>query len=64
MRIKAENSTVSTASTTIKPTITISFADDQELYDQIVTDAKADRRTPAQFLLLHLAKKYVPITGN
>lgn len=51
------------ASTT-RPTITISFADDQELYDQIVTDAKADRRTPAQFLLLHLAKKYVPITGN
>lgn len=43
-----------------RPTITISFADDQELYDQIVTDAKADRRTPAQFLLLRLAKKYVP----
>lgn len=49
---------------TTRPTITISFADDQELYDQIVTDAKADRRTPAQFLLLHLAKKYVPITDN
>lgn len=52
------------APVTTRPTITINFADDPSLYEQIVTDAKADRRTPAQFLLLHLAKKYVPINGN
>ncbi len=40
-------------------TITLTFGDeDQDLYDAIVTDAKADRRSASQFLVIYLTGNY------
>jgi hypothetical protein len=45
------------------PTITLSFADedDQTLYEAIVSDAKADRRSVSQFLLIWLSAHYAEV---
>lgn len=40
-------------------TITLTFGDeDDTLYNEIVEDAKADRRSPSQFLVIYLAGNY------
>ncbi len=42
-----------------KRTITLTFGDtDSDLYDSIVADAKNDRRTPSQSLLIYLVNNY------
>lgn len=48
-------------------TITLTFSDEDEgLYDEIVLEAKMDRRSPSQYLLLYLSKNHKPqeITKN
>ena len=44
----------------VKPkTITLTFGEqDHDLYERILVDAKADRRSPSQFLVMHLAATY------
>jgi hypothetical protein len=49
----------STASKTKPNTITLTFGtEDQTLYEAILAEAKADRRTPSQSLLLFLLNNF------
>ena len=49
-----------TAAAVAKPkTITLTFGDeDQGLYESILTDAKADRRSASQYLVIYLSAHY------
>lgn len=51
--------------TVTRPTITINFAEDSDLYDLIVSNARKERRSPAQYLLLHLVNEFgITQAGN
>ena len=51
--------TTKTAPTAKPKTITLTFGpDDEELYGTIIEDAKADRRSPSQFLVIYLVGNY------
>jgi len=55
----AESTKTATAIDPKPKTITLTFGDeDQGLYETIITDAKADRRSPSQFLVIYLSAHY------
>lgn len=58
--VKGGNTTATAIAAAKKPrTITLTFGDeDVTLYDEIVSDAKADRRSPSLLLVLWLSEHY------
>lgn len=60
LEIKGGNTTATAIAAAKRPrTITLTFGDeDASLYEEIVADAKADRRSPSLLLVLWLSEHY------